>query len=103
MSHFRVLLQVNVSRRTPDAFLIFVFYTDVLISSLIMAVVNSEQSDAGDHKAPMTMHKWTDAKAWETQDTNNTNDPQKKYGLGTVSKDILLEGLKLVSRRQPPP
>ena len=22
------------------------------------------------------------------------NDPQKKYGLGTVSKNILLEGLK---------
>ena len=26
--------------------------------------------------------------------TNNTNDPQKKYCLGTVSKNILLEGLK---------
>ena len=24
--------------------------------------------------------------------TNNTNDPQKKYRLGTVSKNILLEG-----------
>ena len=24
---------------------------------------------------------------------NNTNDPQKKYHLGTVSKNILLEGL----------
>ena len=24
---------------------------------------------------------------------NNTNDPQKKYRLGTVSKNILLEGL----------
>ena len=24
---------------------------------------------------------------------NNTNDPQKKYRLGTVSKTILLEGL----------
>ena len=27
------------------------------------------------------------------QDANNTNDPQKKYRLGTVSKNILLEGL----------
>ena len=26
-------------------------------------------------------------------DINNTNDPQKKYRLGTVSKNILLEGL----------
>ena len=25
--------------------------------------------------------------------TNNTNDPQKKYHLGTVSKNILLEGI----------
>ena len=29
----------------------------------------------------------------QTQDINNTNDPQKKYRLGTVSKNILLEGL----------
>ena len=43
---------------------------------------------SGDHKAA-----WTDAKAWQTQDINNTNDPQKKYLLETVSKDILLEGL----------
>ena len=28
----------------------------------------------------------------KTQDTKNTNDPQK-YHLGTVSKNILLEGL----------
>ena len=34
-----------------------------------------------------------DAKAWQTQDITNTNDPQKKYRLGTVSKTILLEGL----------
>ena len=27
-------------------------------------------------------------------DINNTNDPQKKYRLETVSKNILLEGLK---------
>ena len=32
-------------------------------------------------------------KAWQTQDINNTNDPQKKHRLGTVSKYILLEGL----------
>ena len=29
----------------------------------------------------------------QTQDINNTNDPQKKYPLGTVSKNVLLEGL----------
>ena len=27
------------------------------------------------------------------QDRNNINDPQKKHHLGTVSKNILLEGL----------
>ena len=42
-----------------------------------------------------TRQQGTDAKAWQTQDINNTNDPQKKYGLGTVSKNILLEGLNL--------
>ena len=29
----------------------------------------------------------------QTQNINNTNDPQKKYRLETVSKIILLEGL----------
>ena len=28
------------------------------------------------------------------QDRNNINDPQKKHLLGTVSKNILLEGIK---------
>ena len=37
--------------------------------------------------------QWTDAKACETQDTKNTNDPQKKYCFGTARKYILLEGL----------
>ena len=50
-----------------------------------------------------TRQQGTDAKAWQTQDINNTNDSQKKYGLGTVSKTILLEGLNPVSRRQPHP
>ena len=40
-----------------------------------------------------TKQQWTDAKAWQTQDINITNDPQKKYRLGMVSKNILLEGL----------
>ena len=39
------------------------------------------------------MQQWTDAKAWQAQDINNTNDAQKKYRLGTVRKNILLKGL----------
>ena len=39
-----------------------------------------------------TMQQWTDAKAWQSQHINNTNDPQKKYRLERVSKNILLEG-----------
>ena len=39
---------------------------------------------AGDHKASIN--------AKQTQDRTNMNDPQKKYRLGTVSKNILLEG-----------
>ena len=41
-----------------------------------------------------TRQQWADAKAWQTQYRNNTNDPPKKYRLGTVSKSIYwLEGL----------
>ena len=36
---------------------------------------------------------WMDSKACQTQDIDNTNYPQKKYRLGTVSKNILPEGL----------
>ena len=32
-------------------------------------------------------------KAEQKQDRNNINDPQNKHRLGTVSKNILLEGL----------
>ena len=39
------------------------------------------------------MQQWSDAKAWQSQDINNTNIPKKKYRLGTVSKNTLLEGL----------
>ena len=42
----------------------------------------------GDHKAAMNRQKKHD-----TQNRNNTNDPQKKYRLRTVSKNSLLEGL----------
>ena len=36
---------------------------------------------AGDHKAAMNRRE-----SIKTQDINNTNDPQKKYRLGTASK-----------------
>ena len=38
---------------------------------------------SGDHKAAMNRHK----------SMRNTNDPQKEYHFGTISKYILLEGL----------
>ena len=46
---------------------------------------------SGDHKAAKNRRK----SMTNTNDINNTNDPQKKYRyrLGTVSKYILLEGL----------
>ena len=34
----------------------------------------------------LTSQQRTDAKAWQTQDINNTNDPQKKYRIETISK-----------------
>ena len=38
---------------------------------------------SGDHKAEMNRHE-----SMTKQDINSTNDPQKKYRLGTVSKNI---------------
>ena len=43
-------------------------------------------------KQVTTSQQWTDANAWQTLDINITKDPQKKYRLGTVRKNILLEG-----------
>ena len=46
-------------------------------------------SPAGDHKASQTdVHE-----SITKQDRNNINAPQKKHRLGTVSKNILLEGI----------
>ena len=38
-----------------------------------------------------------------TQNINNTNDPQKKYRFGKVSKNILLEDLTGFTASQPQP
>ena len=46
---------------------------------------------AGDHKA--SINRRVRRKAWQKQVRNNINAPQKKHRLGTVSKNILLEGL----------
>ena len=43
---------------------------------------------ADDHKASMNRRE-----SMTNTNINNRNDPQKKYRLGTVSKNILLEGL----------
>ena len=43
---------------------------------------------AGDHKAAMNRRE-----SMRNTRHKNTNDPQKKYRLETVSKNILLEGL----------
>ena len=46
---------------------------------------------AGDHKATINRHTRKHNK--HACNRNNMNDPQKKYCLGTVSKNISLEGL----------
>ena len=51
---------------------------------------------AGDHKATANRQE-----TWQTRNTNNKNDPQKKYRFGTVSKKHLTGGLKRASQRQP--
>ena len=45
---------------------------------------------AGDHKSHINRR---DKDIANTRQNKNINDPQKKYRLGTVSKNILLEGL----------
>ena len=45
---------------------------------------------AGDHEATINRRARKHSK---THNRNNMNDPQKKYRLGTVSKNILLEGV----------
>ena len=47
---------------------------------------------AGDHKAAIYRRK-----SMKTQDINNTNDPQKKYRLGAVSKSILVQVVSVKS------
>ena len=54
----------------------------------IMDPLKRKSPPAGAHKA-----EWTDAKAWETQDTQKKNKSvihKRSYRLGTVSKNILL-------------
>ena len=42
---------------------------------------------------PQGPNKPPHTKAYQTQDSKNINDPQKKSRLGTVRKNSLLEGL----------
>ena len=42
---------------------------------------------------PQGINKQMCMKAYQKQDRNNINDPQKKHRLGMVSKNILLKGL----------
>ena len=45
---------------------------------------------------PQGINRQTRTKAYQNQDRYNINDPPKKLGLGTVSKNILLEGLNWI-------
>ena len=66
-------------------------------NKIILNITNKSQ-EVSPSLQVTTRQQWTDGKAWQTQGINNTNDPQKKYHLGTLSKNILLECLKPVSR-----
>ena len=66
-------------------------------------ITNKSQEVSPSPEQMTTKQHRTDAKAWQTQDISNTNDPQKKYRLGTVSKKNSTGGLKPVSQPQPHP
>ena len=65
----------------------------VITSQLVITNESQEVSPfpAGDHNA--SINRQTRMKAQQKQDRNNINDPQKKHRLGTISQNILLEGL----------
>ena len=62
----------------------------VTTSQIDITNVSQEVSPfpADDHKASTSVHE-----SITKQDRNKINEPQKKHHLGTVSKNILLEGL----------
>ena len=64
------------------------------VTTLQLDITNKSQkvspSSAGEHKASINRRA---RKHNKKQDRNNINDPQKKHRLGTVSKNISLEGL----------
>ena len=67
-------------------------------NKIMINITNKSQKispfPSGVHKAAMNRRE-----SMQTQDINDTNNPQKKYRLGTVSKNYFTEWLKPVSRR----
>ena len=67
--------------------------TNGKVTNSQLSTINESQEvspfPAGDHKAQINRH----AQRHNKHKTENINDPQMKYPLGTVSKNILLEGL----------
>ena len=61
------------------------------VTKIQLNITKAEMSALSQHVT--TRQQWPDAEVCQTQDIDNTNDPQKKYRLGTVSKNVLLEGL----------
>ena len=62
-------------------------------------IVSAKENLKLGHGGPsysQAMLQLTDKKARQTRNIYNKKDPQKKHGLGTVSKNIFTGGLKLV-------
>ena len=68
--------------------------TNGKVTTSQLDITNESQEVSPFTGAVTTRHQQTDLHESTTkQDRNNINDPQKKHRLGTVSKNILLEGL----------
>ena len=78
--------------------------TDGKVTTSQLGITNESQevspSPAGDHNAPISRCA---RKHNKSKNINNINDPQKKHRLGTVSKNILLEGLNWFTALQTHP
>ena len=57
--------------------------------------ITNERNEVSHFPADYHRAAMTDAKAWQTQNINDTNESQKKYRLGTVSKKYLAAFIRL--------
>ena len=85
--YFKIKVRKTVRIRNLNNQVAHVFQDTKWVGNKITINVTNKSQEvspfpSGDHKAAMNRRD-----SMKTQDINNTNDPQKNYRLGTVSKN----------------